>query len=99
MAKGNAAAVGAGNQRGTSVTPTRTSPRNATFRAMMERGKQLGRTAKSRATEQILGLNASTPAARGGVAVINKAKAERMKRFKEAKRTLEEKKRKEAAKK
>ena len=97
MAKGNPTATGAKNQQGNNQNAIRTSARQITLRSMMERGKQLGRTAKNRAAEQILGKNAEiTTSVRGGPAMLERAKGERMKQFKEARKKLEEKKKKAA---
>ena len=105
MAKGKATVIGTKKQDGNDNTVTKAGSKQVTIRSMMEKGRQNLREAKTRAKEQLLGKSgdvlgemsggAPTITTRGGLALVRRAKMERLNQFKEAKRKMEEKRRKD----
>ena len=103
MAKGKATVTGTKKQNESDNTVTKAGTKQVSLRSMMERGRQNLRVAKTRAKEQIMGksgvilgkVSGGAPTTRAGLALVRRARMERMNQFKEAKKKLEEKRRKD----
>ena len=99
MAKGKATVIGAKKQAENGNTVMKAGSKQVTLKSMMEKGRQNLRVAKMRAKEQLLGKSgdvlgkmsggAPTITTRGGLALVERAKQQRLSQFKEAKRKME----------